>query len=144
MKEILPAETGKTYEQIQSAAYKLNGYTLKNSSLIHHIDHNIENSYIRLMRMKADGEFYANAKVLTEDEVCKLLEITEKNIFSAIDDIEKANFSIDPKRMGSEKTVSITGCAFCPYHDICFMRPSDIVSLKEYKNLEFIKGGIHG
>lgn len=144
MKEILPAETGKTYEQIQSAAYKLNGYTLKNSSLIHHIDHNIENSYIRLMRMKADGEFYANAKVLTEDEVCKLLEITEKNIFSAIDDIEKANFSIDPKRIGSEKTDSITGCAFCPYHDICFMRPSDIVSLKEYKNLEFIKGGIHG
>lgn len=140
MKDVLPAEKNKTYESIVTDAYKWNGYTLKSPYIVNHIDHDLQNSFIKSMRFKADGDFYSYAKVLTEEEIQNLLKLTENHIVSAIDAIEKVDFMVNPKQIGSEKMSDITGCAFCPYRDICFKRPSDVVSLKEYKNLEFIKG----
>ena len=50
--------------------------------------------------------------------------------------IRNADFRINPKRIGKD----LIGCEFCKYKDICFRREEDIISLKEYKNLEFLGG----
>lgn len=137
MKEVLPFEKGKTYDRILREAYQWNGYTRKDTKLVSYLDLDTTNSFIKSLKLKKDGDFYYYAKVLEEREIEELLHITEKNIDKAIHQIEKASFEIKPKRIGYEK--ENTGCKFCPYQDICFKDPSDIVTLKEYKDLEFLK-----
>ncbi|MDD3341151.1 MAG: PD-(D/E)XK nuclease family protein [Bacilli bacterium] len=136
MKEILPSTEGKTYDALLEDAYRLDGYTTTDSKILSKIDQNIENSFIKGMKLKKDGTFYAYAKVLAEEEIEQLLDIVDENIVSAIKQIENAEFTINPKKIGF--TSADTSCNYCPYRDICYRENSDIVTLKEYKNLEFI------
>lgn len=137
LSDVLTKVEGKTYEEVLIDNYRLDGYTLKNSSLAPIIDTNIDKSYIKGLKLKKDGEFYSTSKVLTEDEINKLLEITEDNINKCIEYIEKANFEIRPLKIGFEEE---SGCKFCNYKDICFKTDKDTNLVSEYKKLEFIKG----
>lgn len=137
LSDVLTKEEGKTYETVLRGNYRLDGYTLNNSSLAHSIDTNIENSYIKGLKLKKDGEFYSTSKVLSADEIDKLLEITSDNIDKCIESIEDSSFDIKPLKIGFDEEL---GCKFCKYKDICFKTDEDIKLVKEYKKLEFLKG----
>lgn len=141
IKDLLPASKDKNYNSILFDSYRLDGYTLENINVLELIDNNYLNgSYLKTIKTKKDGSFYNYSKILTTNEIDKLLSIVENNIESAIDKILKADFSISPKRIGSEMLNDITGCRYCKNYDICYKKNSDIVNLKEIKDLEYIRG----
>ena len=78
--------------------------------------------------------FYPYSKVLSEQKLQKLEQITLDKIKEAIRDIQNENFSINPKRLSN----NLIGCAYCNYQSICFRKEKDIVNLKELKASEFL------
>lgn len=137
MKDLLPYEKGKTYQEREESAYRWNGYTTRDREILDRIDTDLDHSFIQSMKVKKDGTYYHYVKALDDHELERLLTIVEDHMKEAIEHILKADFKINPKKIGIEQ--DITGCRFCPYRNICFMQREDIVSQKEYKNLEFLK-----
>lgn len=141
IKDLLPANKDKNYNSILFDSYRLDGYTLEDINVLEMIDHNyLDSSYLKTIKTKKDGSFYNYSKVLSNDDIDKLLAIVESNIEDATEKILKADFSISPKRIGNELINDITGCRYCKNYDICYKRNSDIVNLKEIKDLEYIRG----
>lgn len=135
--DTLPFQKGKTYLDLIRANTKLNGYTNSDFNQLKNFDTNYEeNSYIKGIKVKKDGSFYGYSKVLTDEQINRLLEIVDKNINRVISSIKTGYFPINPKRLSG----NLVGCEFCPYMDICYKKMEDVVDLKEYKNLEFIGG----
>lgn len=137
MTEVLASQDGKAYEDLVSDNMKLSGYTIDNLQRLYEIDNNYENgSYIKGIKVKNDGTFYAYSKVLTEETIDVLIDIVDKNINEVIDSIKKVDFAINPKKLGDTNV----GCEYCAFGDICYMNENNIVKLKEYKDLEFLGG----
>ena len=137
MTEVLASQDNKTYDDLVNDNMKLNGYTIDNLQRLHEIDNNYENgSYIKGIKVKNDGTFYAYSKVLTEETIDLLIDIVDKNINEVIESIKKVDFSINPKKLGDTNV----GCEYCTFGDICYMNENNIVKLKEYKDLEFLGG----
>ncbi|MEI3529857.1 MAG: PD-(D/E)XK nuclease family protein [Bacilli bacterium] len=140
IKEVLPASKDKNYSSLLFDSYRLDGYTIADVDVLKNIDHNYLNgSYLKTIKTKKDSSFYSYSKVLTSDEIDKLLELVENNIDQAIDKILKGDFQIKPVRIGSEAITDITGCRYCKNYDICYRKNSDILNLKENKDLSFIR-----
>ena len=87
------------------------------------------------MRVGKNG-FYSYSKVLSEEEMQKISKIVEDNIVKAIGLIKIGDFNINPKRIENNDI----GCMYCPFKDICFHTERDVKILKEYKDLEFLRG----
>ena len=83
--------------------------------------------------------FYNYAKVLNEEDMNKLSELVDSKIDEARDKILDCDFSINPKWLSGDK--EITGCHYCKYNDICNRKNDDIINLKKYKDLSFLKEG---
>lgn len=141
IKDLLPASKDKNYNSILFDSYRLDGYTLEDINILELIDNNYLNgSYLKTIKTKKDGSFYNYSKVLSYDDINKLLDIVENNIDSSITKILNSDFSISPKRIGNEMLNDITGCRYCKNYDICYKKNSDIINLKEIKDLEYIRG----
>lgn len=141
MKDVLPASKDKNYNTLLFDSYRLDGYTLADVDVLESIDNDYLNgSYLKTIKTKKDGSFYSYSKVLSNDEIDKLLELVADNINKAINKILKANFDIKPIRIGNEMLTDITGCRYCKNYDICYRKNSDILNLKENKDLDFIRG----
>lgn len=126
---------GKTYEKQKKDNLKLQGYSINKEEILEKFDSTYKDSeVIKSMKVGNNG-FYAYSKTISEEEIKKLIEITENNINNAFTEILDAKFDINPKRIGKNNV----GCEFCKYKDICYMKEEDIVNLEEYKNLEFLK-----
>ncbi|MBS7020568.1 MAG: PD-(D/E)XK nuclease family protein [Firmicutes bacterium] len=131
----------KTYEEMRSDFYQLDGYVKDSTSLLYHIDNQyMEKGMIKGIRVKKDGTFYQGAKVFDDALLETLLNMVEEHLEKAIHQIETCQFEIAPIRIGYEKVSEITGCAYCSYRDICFRKIENIRQVKEYKSLEFIGG----
>ena len=78
----------------------------------------------------------SSKKVFDDIFIDKLLDITDKKIDEAISNISNGCFDINPKKIGMVNE----GCSYCQFKNICFMTESDLVYLKEYKNMEFLGG----
>ena len=87
------------------------------------------------MKLSSKG-FYSYAKVIEDEKISLLINLVNRKIDEAIDDILACRFDINPKRIGS----TLTGCSFCKYKDLCYMREEDIVNLKEYNDFAFLGG----
>lgn len=130
-------EPKKDYLQERENNLKLIGYALENEELLEKLDETYQDSkMIKGLKTKKDGGFHANSKVLNEEKFQKLQDIVEKKIQEADKKIRKADFEINPKKIGKD----LIGCEFCKYKDICFKKEEDIVTLKEYKKLSFLGG----
>lgn len=130
-------EPKKDYQQERENNLKLIGYALENEELLEKLDETYQDSkMIKGLKTKKDGGFHANSKVLNEEKFQKLQDIVEKKIQEADKKIRKADFEINPKKIGKD----LIGCEFCKYKDICFKKEEDIVTLKEYKKLSFLGG----
>lgn len=127
-----------TYQELKEAGLKLEGYSNSNMNTLGKFDNSFtESKLIKSMKLKKDGNFNANAKVLSDEEINKVIDLTEENIDKAIANITKGEFPINPKRIGLDKNI---GCEYCKFKDICFKKEDDFVKLKEIPNLDFLGG----
>ena len=130
-------EKGKTYSNIKKDKLKLLGYTTSDESKISLFDKNyFDSEVIKSMKKNNDG-FYAYTKLISDEEIYKLITLTEKHIDNAFNKVLEGDFSINPKRIEND----LVSCKYCKYKDVCFRREENITNLKEHKNLDFLKGG---
>ena len=114
---------------------KLEGYSTSNLEILSKWDKFYQNSnFIKSLRMSANG-WYSYAKVLNDEDIQKISNIASEKIDEAIDNIKKANFDINPKRIDNEDV----GCKYCKYKDICFKKEEDIVDLENKKIEDILK-----
>lgn len=114
----------------------LQGYSNSDSSILKELDNTYEDSkMIKSMKVGSNG-FYQYSKVLSNSDMDALTSIVEEKIDMGISNITNACFDINPKRIGMNNL----GCENCKYNDICYRKEKDIVNLKEYKDLEFLRG----
>lgn len=124
-----------SYEYLKEEKLKLQGYSNSNIEILQQFDSNYYDSKV-IKGMRSTSKGIASKKILNDDQINSLVELTEQKIEEAIRNIEKGCFDINPKRIGLENV----GCKYCTYKDICFMNEKNILNLKEYKNMEFLGG----
>ena len=73
--------------------------------------------------------FSSYAKTVSEENIEKINNIVDKKINEVINNIETANFQINPKRIDNK----LIGCNFCKFKDLCFRKEEDIVNLENTK-----------
>ena len=124
-----------SYIDLKKENLKLQGYTNKDISLLSELDPDYANSnMIKGMRLTSKG--ISSQKLLDDIQIEKLVDITKEKINNSIKEICSANFDINPKRIGMDNV----GCKYCNFKDICFKTEKNILTLKEYKNMEFLGG----
>jgi len=65
--------------------------------------------------------------VLSNDEMKKIIDITQDKIEEVIDNIKNNRFEINPK-VNNDRNI---GCDFCKFRDICFVKKKDKVNIVE-------------
>ncbi len=116
---------------------KLMGYSLNNMNLLKEFDTTMENSLlIKNMKLSSKGDFYHYAKVLSEDEINKIIDMVSDEIDKVSDKIINGEFPINPKKIGYDKNL---GCAYCKFRDICYKKEEDHIILEDIKSLEFLR-----
>ncbi len=134
------ADKKSTYDDLKRKNLLLQGYSNSNVDILELFDDSyLDSSVIKSLKMSSKG-FYSYSKIIDNDTINKLVEITEEKIKESSNSILDGKFDINPKRIGTENK----GCEFCSFKDICFKTEKDIVNLKEYKNLEFLGGDDNG
>lgn len=129
-------EKGKSYLDIKNNNLKLYGYSTEDTLSLERFDLTYENSeYISGMKYGKNG-FYRYSKVLSDENMSRLIELVDKKIEEARDDILDGRFDIAPKKLSSDK--DITGCKFCHYRDICFRKNDDVINLEKCSDLSFL------
>jgi len=124
----------KTYLEQKQDNLKLQGYSIDKEEVLELFDKTYRDSnLIKSLKIGNNG-FYAYSKVLNEDTINKIIDLVDKKIEEASNNIEKNKFDINPKSINNENV----SCKFCKYKDICYKKEQDIEYLKEYKDLEFL------
>jgi len=119
----------KSYEELKKDNLKLCGYSLNNKEYLSIFDSSFENSeMIKGLKLKKDGEFTSNSKVLSSNEFKNIVDIVDDNIKKGTDLILDAEFPINPKIVND---INVS-CEFCKYKDICYLSEKD----KKYIKLE--------
>ena len=107
--------------------YRLVGYSNSNPDILSKFDNNYESSkIIKGLKTLKDGSFSKNSKVLTNEEINNIKDITKNIINDTINKIKNNCFEINPK-IDNEKNIS---CEFCKYSDICFKQKEDEIKLE--------------
>lgn len=113
---------------------KLQGYSIIDEEYLAKWEPNYENSeVIKSLKMTKNG-WYKFAKLLSFEEIDKLVMMTEEKIKKASQEILDCDFSIDPKRIDQENV----SCSFCKFKDICYRREKDIINLKKINDLSYL------
>lgn len=124
----------KTYQELKEESLKLGGYSLNKENILEKFDTSYNNSKVVASLKTTNKGFYHYSKVLSEEQINKIIDITEQKILEVKDNIQAGHFQINPKKIGKNNL----GCEYCQYKDICFMRPEDIINLEEHTNLDFL------
>ncbi len=127
--------TPKTNEEKEKRdKLKLIGYSTDNEEILEKFDNTYEDSmYIKSLK-KTNNGFYRFSKLLSDEDVYKMLKFTDMKLNEAIDNIIDGKFKINPKII-DKKNIS---CAFCTYKDLCFKKESDEEILEKKKDLSFL------
>ena len=130
----------KQYITMKQENLKLQGYSNSNESILKVFDNTYTDSkLIKGMKVSSKG-FYAYSKVFDQAMLNSILNIVENNIDEARDKILNREFYINPKKIGVK---NLMGCENCTYKELCFMTEDNIINLKEYKHLEFLKDDVN-
>lgn len=131
-------DSSKTYIEQKKANLKLNGYSINDATYLEMFDNSYENSkLINSMKTKSDGTFGAYAKILSEKQMNKIVNLVDEKIDSAITEILSGNFTINPKKIGYDNDV---GCKFCKFKDICLKKENDYILYESINDLSFLGG----
>ena len=118
----------------------LYGYSNSDEMLLHEFDNTYKDSrFIKSMKLLKNGEFNRYSKVLSDEEIDKLIVQTDKKIDEAIEKITSCAFDIRPKKTEKE----LLGCKFCSYNDICFKENRDELLIKEDKDLSYLRSDVN-
>lgn len=125
LQKILPNEMprvlGKTREQLRRDYLRLDGFSSNEQSIVSKFDNTYAASdYIKSMKIKTDGEFSANAKVMSQEEMQKYVDLVDSKIKEAFTQILNANFEINPLEVIENGKKNIIGCKYCNFKDICY------------------------
>ena len=124
-------------ESEKKKRYYLDGYSTDKIELLERFDSTYQESeLIKSMKYSEDKGFGTYSKVMDDDTLYQLVQYTKNHIKEKVGEIIDGNFTIDPK-VYNMKNVS---CQFCKFHDICFMKDSDLVYLDKVDNLSFLGG----
>lgn len=135
-RNIIAYNQKKTIEEIKRDNLKLVGYTAYNEQVIEEFDSTYKNSkFIKGMSLTAKG-FSRFAKLLKENDFNILSDLAEKIIDSAIENILKANFEINPKILEKNNL----SCTYCKYKSLCFVKYDDCNHISADKDLTFLGG----
>jgi len=106
--------------------YRLIGYSNSDRDILSMMDNNYDNSkIIKGMKTLKDGSFSSYTKVLNNEDIDKIKDISEEKIKEVIDNIKNNNFVINPKVVDGKNI----GCDFCKFRDICFVKKRDKVEI---------------
>ena len=126
----------ENYESAKKKLYLLDGYSNDNIEILKQFDSNYsDSSMIKGMKLSSKG-FYAYTKVLNQNQMNKLEQLTKEKIKETTDNILNLQFDINPKKIGQ----NLIGCEFCSFKDICYQREENIVYLKEQNYHDFLGG----
>ena len=113
----------KDYLEEKEGSLKLEGYSIDEENILSKFDTTYNNSkLIKSMKTSSKG-FSSYSKVLSTDEIDKMINTTDKLIDTSIDNILNCDFNIDPKVIDGDNV----SCLFCEYRDICYKREKDII-----------------
>ena len=136
LQKILDSKTinSKDYKKDEFDSLKLIGYTINEEDLIEKFDDTYTKSdVIKSMKITKNG-FYKYAKLVSEEEINKIIDIVDDHINEVVNSIKEGDFKINPKRINDK----LLGCQYCGFKDLCFKREEDIVDLKEMKKEEIL------
>lgn len=126
----------ENYESAKKKLYRLDGYSNDNIEILKQFDSNYsDSSMIKGMKLSSKG-FYAYTKVLNQNQMNNLEQLTKEKIKETTDNILNLQFDINPKKIGQ----NLIGCEFCSFKDICYQREENIVYLKEQNYHDFLGG----
>lgn len=135
IKQKVKKDLTKTEDQQIKNQLKLEGYSINDKAILEQFDITYKDSeLIKSLKISKNG-FYNYSKVLSKEQIDALKKLVEIKINSAKKDILDAKFDINPKKIGKE----LKGCEYCPYHELCYKKCEDIIELKEYNDLSFLK-----
>ncbi len=133
-KELPTYDSKKTLDDVRKDRLRLQGYSINDQYLVNMFDGTYENSeLIRGMKISSKG-FYPYTKVLSSEEIDNLVDLVDKKIRDAFEEIREGEFTIDPKIIGGKEI----GCSFCKYQDLCFKSGNDFVYLDKNKNFDYL------
>lgn len=116
-------DNSKDYDTERENSLRLEGYSIDEENILSKFDTTYNDSkLIKGMKTTSNG-FSSYSKVLSEEEISKMIDSTDKLIDRACDDILEGKFDINPKIINGENV----SCNFCEYRDICYLRESDKV-----------------
>ena len=127
-----------SYDEKRYDKLKLVGYSNSNQNILSEFDNSYKNSeLIKGLKIKSDGNFSSYSKVLNNNQIDEIINMTEKIIDKDIKNILDSKFDINPKKIGFSEDVS---CNYCKFKDICFKKNSDYLVLDDIKDLSFLGG----
>lgn len=127
----------KDIEKIKKEGLLLSGFSNSNQDILEKVDNTYKNStIIKSMKLDSKGEFSRYSKILNDEQINKLIDITDEKINEAIEKICNTEFQINPKVTDKENL----GCKYCQYRDICFVEKHDEVIIKPDSDLSFLGG----
>ena len=145
LQNILPSRINydekSTLEAQKKKALKLQGYSNSCFNILEMVDDSYVNSeVIASLRVKQDHNFYANSKVMDEQDILTLKELARTKIIQTGQNIALGNFEIAPKVVDEVDQIS---CKFCKFKDLCYHTYKDSIYLKSDKKF-LVKEDCHG
>ena len=124
---------GKSLEDLKAESIELDGFTSSEDNRYSLIDSELgssaTSSVVKSLRLKKDGSFHGNSKMISDEGIKELINLVEDKILEASENILNSNFNINPKKYGNEDK----SCTYCKYKDICYKRNSNYI---EYEKKE--------
>ena len=106
--------------------YRLIGYSNSDRNILSVLDNNYDNSkIIKGMKTLKDGNFSSYTKILSNEDINKIKDITKEKIEEVINNIKNNKFDINSKISGDKNI----GCEYCKFRDICFVKKKDKVEI---------------
>lgn len=114
----LNIDKNKSLETLKKENLRLQGYTNSNKTIISLLDDNyLDSKMIKGLRFKNDGSFYSTSKVLSNEEMDKLIIVVDEIIDKVIKSIVNGDYEINPKVIKGKNIA----CEYCKFKDICFV-----------------------
>ena len=128
LNNVFNIDKNKSLEDLKKENLRLQGYTNSNETIISLLDQNyLDGKMVKGLKFKKDGSFYASSKVLSNEDMEKLIITVDEIIDEAIRKIINGEFFINPKVVNGKNVA----CEYCKFKDICFMKKEDEVILGE-------------
>ena len=134
---LVTLDSKKSYDEQKREGLLLYGYSNSDENILYEFDKTYKNSkFIKSMRFDKNGNISRYAKVLSDNDINKILALTDEKIKEAIKGISICDFKINPKKTEKE----MLGCKFCDFRDICFKEANDEVLITNDKDLSYLGG----